>query len=172
MITFGIDCGVTGAVAALENGQYVGVADLPLGGVPGTAVRWADPLALTTLLRSFAYGSPAAVVAKPMRAYVERIHFSRQGGQLAAPTIMGSVLATLQMWGCSFEIVEALQWKRYAGLIAPKATDAQRKAESLERARIDFPTCDQLERKKDHNRAEALLIALYGWELREMRKAA
>lgn len=160
MIVFGIDPGITGAVAALEDGEYVGVRDLPLSGVIGSAVRWADPTMLTSMMREMLYA--LRPTAKQKIAYVERIHFSRQGGHLAAPTIMGSVFATLEMWGCPFVIVEAMQWKRHAGLVAAGSTGVQRKAASLAKARTLFPTCDELERKKDHNRAEALLIASYG----------
>ena len=45
-------------------------------------------------------------------------------------------------------------WKRTMGL------DSQ-KAGSLDKARLLFPTAD-IERKKDHGRAEALLLAEYG----------
>jgi hypothetical protein len=39
------------------------------------------------------------------------------------------------------------------------------KSGSLDRARLLFPTADLL-RRKDHNRAEALLLARYGWQRR------
>lgn len=52
--------------------------------------------------------------------------------------------------------VPPAQWKRDLGLLRiPKNA---RKAASLELARLLFPECAGLERAKDHNRAEALLI--------------
>jgi hypothetical protein len=74
----------------------------------------------------------------------------------------GSLLVTLQMAGCSLELVTAATWKRSANL----STDKQA---SFCRARLLFPTAD-LDRKRDHGRAESLLIA--HWRLNQLRSAA
>jgi crossover junction endodeoxyribonuclease RuvC len=74
----------------------------------------------------------------------------------------GALLATLQAAGIAVEFVTAATWKRGAGLDADKAA-------SLNRARLLFPGAS-LDRKKDHGRAEALLLA--HWALSRSRQVA
>ena len=57
-------------------------------------------------------------------------------------------------------LVESTQASKKATTSTSK-TDKAKKDASLSRARMLFPTAD-LDRAKDHNRAEALLIAHYG----------
>jgi hypothetical protein len=158
-LILGIDTGVHGAVAVLSGGEMTGVVDLPIH--RSGSVVWADALELQAIFRELCVGQRNHV---PMRAYVETIHFVRKGGVLHSPVILGSVLAALQVWGCPIAIVQAAVWKRHFGLLMPGASDTKRKAASLEQARLLFPAAD-LERVKDHNRAEALLIAAYGQSL-------
>ena len=67
---------------------------------------------------------------------------------------MGSILAACQRINAPLLLITAAVWKRAMGL-------SQDKAASLDKARLLFPDAS-LDRKKDHNRAEALLIAEYG----------
>ena len=64
---------------------------------------------------------------------------------------LGSLLAVLQAAACSIELVSAASWKQACGLSRDKRA-------SLDRARLLYPHAS-LSRAKDHNRAEALLIA-------------
>jgi hypothetical protein len=98
---------------------------------------------------------------RTMHAIVER-----QGGRpgqgisstFTSATAFGSLLATLQIVGCSIELVTAAVWKVAAGL-------GRDKQASLDRARLLFPA-GELDRKKDHGRAEALLIAQFALQRR------
>lgn len=157
MIVFGIDPGVHGALAALQNGSYAGVWDLPV--CQQGSLKWVDPTRLGPLLTEAcrSHGMAKGTV----HAFVERIHFVNRGGVLNAPVILGSILAALQSWEVPFTVVQASVWKRSLGLLAPKASDAQRKQAALAKARRMFGS-PLLQREKDHNRAEALLIAWYG----------
>jgi crossover junction endodeoxyribonuclease RuvC len=67
--------------------------------------------------------------------------------------VLGSILAACQRIAIPLELVSAATWKRTMGLDADKA-------KSLDRARLLFPGAD-LARKRDHGRAEALLLAEY-----------
>lgn len=69
----------------------------------------------------------------------------------------GHIEATVVCAGIEIIMVMPAQWKRRLGLIGPK------KGNSLDLARALCPDfADRLKRKKDHNLAEAALIAVYG----------
>jgi crossover junction endodeoxyribonuclease RuvC len=63
------------------------------------------------------------------------------------------ILAACQRCAVPLALFTAAVWKRSMGLDSSKSV-------SLDKARLQFPTAD-LDRKKDHNRAEALLLAEY-----------
>ena len=64
----------------------------------------------------------------------------------------------LDMLGIGYEIITPVQWRKQIFDSAPKQAD--KKAMSLDMARRLFPKMrDQLSRKMDHGRAEALLLA-------------
>jgi crossover junction endodeoxyribonuclease RuvC len=156
-LTLGIDPGaLSGAYAVLAaDGSLFAVDDLPT--IADGKLRWTDaPVLLSRLLEIKA--------GQPMHAVVER-QSARPGQGISSTftsaTAFGSLLATLQVAGCSIELVTASAWKAGAGL----TKDKQR---SLDRARLLFPGAS-LDRKKDHGRAEAILIAQ--WRLNRAEKA-
>ncbi len=65
--------------------------------------------------------------------------------------VLGSILAACQRIAIPLHLVTAASWKRSMGLDSSKSA-------SLDKARLLFPDAD-LARAKDHNRAEALLLA-------------
>jgi crossover junction endodeoxyribonuclease RuvC len=155
--SIGIDVGVTGALAVISerSGEVVALHDLPL--MTWGKTKWIDAMELCRMLRQAREGHPA-------RAYVEHTQVMGKAGMLAASSkglTLGSTLAALQFAGIPFELVVPAVWKRALGLIARESTDGEKKLASLSRARMLFPDAD-LDRVKDHNRAEALLIAHYG----------
>jgi len=160
MITFGIDVGVTGAIAALNsNGTFRDVRDLPI--FTHGETHWVDATELLSIVREMRDGQPA-------HALIEQIHGTPKMGVVTCTSMgltLGSVLATMQIAAISFELVKPAQWKKHYGLIMPKARDREKKHASLCRGRQLFPTAP-LERAKDNGRAEALLIANYGQSLR------
>jgi crossover junction endodeoxyribonuclease RuvC len=159
-LILGVDPGaVSGAYAILdESGALLDVADLPT--IASGKLRWIDAPALLSRLIELKAG-------RPMIAYVER-QGARPGQGLSSTftsaTAFGSLLATLQIAGCSIELATAAQWKTAMGL----TKDKQR---SLDAARLRFPDAS-LDRKKDHGRAESLMLALYGLTRRSVRAAA
>jgi hypothetical protein len=162
VITLGIDPGVTGAVAAVQltntTSALLGVRELPI--ISHGKLKWIDGCELLTVLRDLT-GSGNR---DDMRAYVEHTHAMPKMGVVAASSkglTLGSVLAALQIAGISVELVSPQVWKRALGLISPGASDRERKAAAMSRARLMFPSAE-LDRVKDHNRAEALLLAAYG----------
>jgi crossover junction endodeoxyribonuclease RuvC len=146
MIHIAIDPGLTGAIAAIDDqAELVLCADLPV--IRQGKLAWIDANDMTDLLMTARNGRPARIV-------VER----SQGmpGQGISSTfcigvVLGSILAACQRIAVPLELVTAAVWKGAMGL------DSQ-KSGSLDRARLLFPTAE-LDRRKDHGRAEALLLA-------------
>lgn len=156
MIVIGVDVGVTGAIASIDdNGEVVYLADLPIASHGNS--KWVDGGRLLTML--FA----ARRRDRPARVYVEHIHGTPKMGVTTSHSLgltLGSVLGVLQIAQLPLELIAPAKWKRGLTLIMPRASDGEKKAASLERARQLFPRAD-LARVKDHGRAEALLIAHY-----------
>jgi len=162
----GIDPGLTGAVAIIGPDGTT-VEDLPV--VRDGKLAWIDGLELEWLVRSMVGGNDDAV------AYVERVGAHPVGGFVVAHSqglTLGSVLAVLQFCRVPVHLVPSNVWKRAMGVQGDK-DEAQkvRKQRSLDRARLLFPNL-RLDRAKDHNRAEALLLAAYGQAQQAGRAAA
>lgn len=149
MIFIGLDPGLTGAIATVDsNAQLLQLADLPV--IRDGKLAWIDSNELTSLFLEVLQGRPASL-------HVERA--SARPGQGVSSTfctgvVMGSILAACQQIHAPLNLVTAAKWKPAMGLSADKAA-------SLDKARLLFPGAS-LVRKKDHNRAEAILLAEYG----------
>jgi hypothetical protein len=150
-----VDCGLTGALASLdESGELRYFADLPVA--QSGSVKWIDGGKLLTMLFKARAGEPG-------RVFIEQTGPMPKLGIMAASSkglTLGSVLAIVQVAQLPIELVSPMRWKRALGLVMPKATDGEKKAASLQKARLLFPKA-KLDRVCDHNRAEAMLIAEY-----------
>jgi crossover junction endodeoxyribonuclease RuvC len=148
MIFIAIDPGLTGAIAAIDDqAQLVLCADLPA--IRSNKLAWIDGDGLTSLLMNCRNGRPGQITVERSQA---------MPGQGVASTfttgcVMGSILASCQRLAVPLNLVTAAVWKRQMGLDASKQV-------SLDRCRLLFPTAE-VGRQKDHNRAEALLLAEY-----------
>jgi len=148
MLVMGVDPGVCGALALLDpSGELLALEDLPT--IADGKLRWIDASVLLPRLLELKAG-------RPVRAVVERQQAMPAQGRSSCLTIglaLGALLATLQAAGCAIELVSASSWKGAAGLGSDKSA-------SLDRARLLYPLAS-LDRQRDHNRAEALLLAYY-----------
>ena len=140
----GGDPGTCGAVGIYHPGipDKIGVEDMPLAG------RDVDGAALARIIRRFA--PDLAVIeqvgSRPGQGVASTFRFGRAYG-----TLIG-VIAALEI-PCAF--VTPSKWKRHFGLSSDKE-EARAMAIRL------WPASAHFERKKDHNRAEAALIARWG----------
>lgn len=156
MIIIGADPGLSGAVAVICNGELIALEDMPTV----TRVRNkknkkdVDYRKLGAFMRRF----------EPDMAVVEQVGAMPGQGtssMFAFGKATGSVLGAYGALG--FEIEEILPgtWKKHFGLIGEEKDMARifalDKFQSWEK---------ELSRKKDCGRADAALIALYAWELR------
>ena len=152
MIHIAIDPGLTGAIAAIDDqAQLILCEDLPV--IRDGKLAWIDSNELTSLFLQILQGRPSRVLVERSQA------MPGQGvsSSFCIGVVMGSILAACQRIAAPLELVMPQTWKRAMGLDSSKG-------KSLDKARLLFPTAE-LSRKKDHNRAEALLLGEYSRRL-------
>jgi len=156
MIYIGIDPGVTGAFAALCDGGTNSVGDIPVLTITRNGRKRTEPDALmcADALRESGDESLVAIEvnqARPVEGRRDSLISAHRMGMNVGVWL--GICAALRR---RVEMVYPQQWKRWAGLIG--ADKEASRALALRR----WPMlADGLSRKKDHNRAEALLIADY-----------
>lgn len=158
MIVIGIDIGVTGAVAALDEHGAPMVEDIPTLTIPGKRMvrRRVDPRGLAQILRRMVHpGETATVVFEDVHVFPGARNSPQAQGSLMHSR--GMVEAVVELARFSVHAVEPSTWKRFVGLIGEDKRQACRVAATL------YPTAAPMfARVVDHNRADALLLAHYG----------
>lgn len=168
MIVVGIDIGLSGAFAVAQDANLLALEDLPIRERPGTAMirREIDAKQLAFRLRATLGDRIDEAIA-----VLENVRGMRKGGD-ASPQGSSSVFAfgetkgairgVCESLGIETKWVEPIVWKRWFGIAKDeKGTFAR------EKATVVFgttATAGMLDRVKDHNRAEACLLARYGWQ--------
>jgi len=103
---------------------------------------------------------------EPTEVYIERVHAMATNGSLATFSVgdsRGSLRTAVHIAGVPLIWVPPRQWQTQFNLWGSKVSDRERKNRSRARARELWPQLDgDLNLVKDHNKAEALLIAEYG----------
>lgn len=157
MIAVGIDPGLTGAIAFADSRGTCAIRDLPTVALSGAGLirRRIDGGALARIVRDFCPVGESCVVA------IEAVR--TMGGQNNAVQTQGSLMrslgaieAVLEVLRLQFQSVEPQVWKGFYGL-------GSNKKESMAKALTLYPEAP-IRLAKDHNKAEALLIA--HWMLR------
>jgi hypothetical protein len=163
MVVVGIDPGLSGACSVVDHHGLRAVFDLPTMPIPNIGPKALvqnklDGRALVKLLREHCHAGES------VQSVLEAV--SVMGGKNNAVQTQGSLLRTLgaletalELLGWAPQYAHPQTWKRFFGLIDSELSDAQRKRKAMECARRLYPACVDLARAKDHNRAEAILIA-------------
>ena len=152
-LTFGIDPGLSGAVATLVDGEPGDAIDMPTRMVG----EWneVDAHALAKWIREQRAAHSGAYVS----ACIEKVGARPTDGGTSAFRFgesSGKVKAVLEALGIPYTRAIPRVWKQHFGLVKAEK-DASRQL-ALRR----FPAiADRLRRKKDDGRAEALLLALW-----------
>lgn len=163
MRVLGIDVGMEGGVAFLEKNAIV-----PNTGITRMRV---DAIDIPTAGEGPSRRVNAAALAKyiiemrPDHAFIELAGSMPQQGIASAfryGRATGSLEAVVACCDVPFTLVTPQRWKKFFGLKGP---DKER-SRQLAIQRIP-PAAHLLARKKDHGRAEALLLALYGLTILE-----
>lgn len=170
MIILGVDPGLTGAIAAVNwRGEFLDLADMPtVARATSDAVvrNEVDPRALAVILRD--WSARHAWAPETVVAFLERVNAmpsvpGKDGKRrtLGAATgfslgdSFGAIRGVIAARFISVEYVYPQTWKRAYQLKGPDKDLARATA-------LKFYPSAPLDRKKDHGRAEALLIARYG----------
>jgi len=149
----GVDPGVHGglAIVAIEDGaapRLVEAIDVP---VIGTGAKERVDVAA---IRNFIDRH------KPIRALIERAQAMPKQGSSSGfkyGRAVGAIEAAIALCSIPVEIIEPSAWKKFWKLPGKDKESGRQKALQL------FPAAHAaLARKKDHGRAEASLIALFG----------
>lgn len=159
MISIGIDIGLTGAVAAVDSRGSCQVADIPTR-IDGKSKR-IDGRALIYLIRQFVpAGEPFIVAFEDVRARPQgngNAHGNSMHSQGSLMRSRGIVEAVLDIARAEGKAVQPQAWKKHFGLLGVKDKDAAR----LKAIDVFPASAHMLQRKLDHNRADAMLIAQY-----------
>jgi crossover junction endodeoxyribonuclease RuvC len=153
MVILGIDPGLRGGLAIVEATDDVAPALLEAIDIPTTgsgAKERVDAMAIRSFITRH----------KPALALIERAGaMPRQGvaSGFKYGRAVGAIEAAIALCGLPIEIVEPSMWKRLFRL------PGKDKEAARQRALQAFPGAHAaLARRRDHGRAEASLIALYG----------
>jgi hypothetical protein len=157
LIHLGIDLGLDGAIARVEHRGTTAIEDIPTFALrsKGMVKRAIAPVELMAVLRRLVEpGEKAIAIVEEVHTFPSGKNSPQSGGSLMETK--GCVRAVLALAGIEAHWVDPQTWKALYGLNASK--DA-----SLEIARTLYPEVQQLlTRKRDHNRAESLLLAHWG----------
>lgn len=160
----GIDPGLSGALALIgPEGQFVDVWDMPVMDKPNSnksyIKRCIDPLKVYVMLKEWCLHSRRHKGIENIEVCMENVASQPRDG-VAGAFSFGESFGTLKAV-CSclgllpINYVTPATWKKYFNIGADKE---EARLLALEKMPEAGP---MLARKKDHDRAEALLIALY-----------
>ena len=152
-VIIGIDPGITGAFAVLEADTHrlLDVMDMPL--LSEGKKQRIHGYCLAILLKQWSQGE-----YQVRMTYLEKVHaMPKQGvtSMFSMGRSFGAVETAISMLALPITYITPQVWKRRARLIGQAKDVARTRALEL------YPEAP-LTRKKDHNRADAILIARYG----------
>lgn len=166
-VVLGIDIGLTGAVARIGGNHPTRIVDLPSvtdgpvrdrNGKPYQPMRLCGRSLLALLRELVPAGDAALVVMEDIRP---RPNPTRGTSIVTEGMLMrsrGVVEAAVEIARFDLRAVIPQTWQKLYGITGDFTHD-----EILGIARSLYPgMCHELKRKKDHNRADALLIAHWG----------
>lgn len=146
----GVDPGLEGALAVLDIDGAISILDLPTTGI-GTK-RCLDEHGISRWLGNYSID----------HAYIEYVSAMPgwgSGGSFRFGMSFGILRAIVSLRGIPYTLVTPAKWKKHFAL------PGKDKEASRQRAlQLNPHIADLLSRKKDHQRAEALLLATYGME--------
>ena len=149
-IIIGVDPGLTGAISFFNDGGLVDVIDMPIMAMGKK--NQLNPYALTKALSEYTIRKAVIekVGAMPGQGVASMFNFGMGYG------VIQGVCAGL---GIPIQLVTPQKWKKNAGLIGKDKDNARTLAQQM------YPDAS-LSRKKDIGRADAILIARFGEDIK------
>lgn len=155
-LTFGVDPGLSGAIAVLGDGEYLDCLDMPTVGRGRKVRQWIDTHALAGWIREVRAVHAGAVSEAVIEEVQNRPGEAGRAGFRFGCSV-GCVDGVLGGVGMPFRYVRPQVWKEAMGLIGTEKDAARVMAADL------FPDAP-LSRKRDQGRADALLMARWAWQ--------
>lgn len=167
----GIDIGLTGAVAIFtDTGQFVEVFDIPTREIGGKDALLKNAICASELAKELQMRKAPGVMPICYAEELIALNMGDKTGKAAYFSMgnsFGSVMSVLQLMGWPCVTYRPADWKRHFDLnkLNKKKGKDKNKDRSIDKAIELYPEAERfLTRKKDHNRAEAILIARYGMD--------
>ena len=153
-VTISVDVGITGAACALRSDEMGGIELMDLISLPS------EPIGTKRRIHVEVFGNWLEKI-EPDFAVIENVHTMPGEGSASSFRFGGSceaIRASVALYRIKYRMVAPQTWKRWAGF--PKGSE---KDASREVAMRMLPACSPfLTRKKSHNMADAVIIALWG----------
>ena len=158
MLIIGIDPGITGSICFFEDGKIIDVVEMPnmVEGkknkkqVNGAQIYYEISLRIKSLRKEEIKVVIEQVSAMPGQGVTSMFNFGQSFG------ILKGICSAMQL---SMYFVRPAKWKKYFNLINSEKDASRTKAIEI------FPYfSSQLSRKKDSNKADAILIASFYYE--------
>ena len=153
MIIFGIDPGVSGAISVLENKKVIDVYEMPTMIDGKKNKKQINGAQVTNIIKERLIGGKKVVVvvehvnAMPGQGVTSMFNFGQSFG------VIKGICAALSL---PIYFVRPTKWKKHFNLIKTNKDASRTKVIEA------YPEIsNKLHRKKDSNRADAILIALY-----------
>ena len=158
MLIIGIDPGITGAICFFEDGKIIDVVEMPNMAegkknkkqVNGAQIYYEISLRIKNLKKEEIKVVIEQVSAMPGQGVTSMFNFGQSFG------ILKGICSAMQL---PMYFVRPAKWKKYFNLINSEKDASRTKAIEV------FPYfSSQLSRKKDSNKADAILIASFFYE--------
>ena len=153
MIIFGIDPGVSGAISVLENKKIIEIFDMPTMIDGKKNKRQINGSEVTNIIKKRLNDGKEVIVvveqvnAMPGQGVTSMFNFGQSFG------VIKGICSALSL---PIYFVRPTKWKKHFNLIKTNKDASRTKVIEV------YPEIsDKLKRKKDSNRADAILIALY-----------
>ena len=155
MLIIGIDPGISGAISFFEEGQIKEVIEMPIMAdgkknkkqINGPQIYNEISLRINKLKKKDIVVAIEQISAMPGQGVTSMFNFGQSFG------VLKGICSAMQL---SMYFIRPAKWKKYFGLIKTEKDASRTKAIEI------FPyISSQLSRKKDSNKADALLIASF-----------
>ena len=153
MIIFGIDPGVSGAISVLENKKVIDVFDMPTMIDGKKNKRQVNGAQVANIIRERLHNNKEVVIvvehvnAMPGQGVTSMFNFGQSFG------VIKGICSALSL---PIYFVRPAKWKKHFNLIKTNKDASRTKVIQI------YPEIsDKLTRKKDSNKADAILIASY-----------
>ena len=158
MILIGIDPGLTGAIAILEGKKVLNIYEMPVMAEGKKNKKQLNSAQLVSFIKEYANNNNDVVViveqvnAMPGQGVTSMFNFGQTFGAIKG------ICAALKL---PIFFVRPLKWKKHFELVNSSKDSSRTKAIEM------YPTLsNQLAKKKDVNKSDAILIARYFSETR------